>query len=59
MCEYKNIREESGARSMLRARLLRFGVREAILDFRCAVELPRFGLGTWLFIFARRFVRAE
>ena len=29
---------------MLRARLLRFGVREAILDFRCAVGLPRFEL---------------
>ena len=27
---------------MLRARLLRFGVREAIPDFRCAVGLPRF-----------------
>ena len=44
---------------MLRSRLLRFGVREAILDFRCAFELPSFGLGPWLFIFARRFVRAE
>ena len=43
---------------MLRPRLLRFGVRDAILDFRCAFELLRFGLGPWLFIFARRFVRA-
>ena len=27
---------------MLRARLLRFGVREAVSELRCAVELPRF-----------------
>ena len=58
MCEWEDRGERSGAESMLRPRLLRFGVREAILDFRCAFELPRFGLGPWLFLFARRFVRA-
>ena len=39
-------------------RLLRFGVREVFLDFRCAFRLPRFGLGLWLLLFVRRFLRA-
>ena len=37
-------------------RLLRFGVGEGLLDFRCALKLPRFGLGLWLFRFACRFL---
>ena len=39
-------------------RLLRFGVREVFFDFRCAFKLPRFGLGLWLLLFVRRFLRA-
>ena len=39
-------------------RLLRFGVREVFLDFRCAFKLPRFGLGLWLFLLACRFLCA-
>ena len=58
MCEWEDTGERSGAASMLRPRLLRFGVREAFLDFRCAFKLPRFGLGLWLFLFACRFLRA-
>ena len=38
-------------------RLLRFGIGEGLLDFRCALKLPRFGMGLWLFLFACRVLR--
>ena len=40
-------------------RLLRFGVGECLLGFRCALKPPRFGLVPWLFLFACRFLRAR
>ena len=39
-------------------RLLRIGVREGVLGFRCAFKLLCFGLGLWLFLLACRFLCA-
>ena len=54
-CELVVISSDS---TFVGGRLLRFGVREGLLGFRCAFKLPRFGLGLWLFLFACRFLRA-
>ena len=40
-------------------RLLRIGVREGVLSFRCVFGLLCFGLGLWLFLLDCPFLCAE